>query len=78
MKQKISVINLQLATLPPCAREIYSTLKEGSMYPYEIKKKVDYSSRSIRSGLKILHTTNLVEKFKDFNDLRMYYYKINV
>lgn len=76
MNKKPTLAHLQLATLPPCAREIYSTLKEGSMNPIEIKKKVDYSSRSIRTGLKMLYTTNLIEKFHDFNDLRMFYYKI--
>ena len=78
MNLKLSLTDLQLATLPPCAREIYDTLKEGSMNPNEIKKRIEYSSRSIRTGLRMLHNTDLIEKFKDFNDLRMYYYKIKI
>ncbi|MHA1989824.1 MAG: hypothetical protein ACW981_03105 [Candidatus Hodarchaeales archaeon] len=70
-----TVTDLQLATLPPCAQQVYSILKDGTFKPTEIEKRMDYSSRSIRSALKMLHRVDLVEKLCDFKDLRIYYYR---
>ncbi|MHA1984681.1 MAG: hypothetical protein ACW967_10025 [Candidatus Hodarchaeales archaeon] len=70
-----TVTDLQLATLPPCAQQVYLILKDGIFKPTEIEKKMDYSSRSIRSALKMLHKVDLVEKLSNFKDLRIYYYK---
>ena len=74
MGQRIN-IDLQLGVLPPCTRKVYSILKEGSFKLNDIERKTSYTSRSIRSSLKLLVNMDLVDKSYDFNDLRSFYYK---
>ncbi|OLS21622.1 MAG: hypothetical protein HeimC3_34700 [Candidatus Heimdallarchaeota archaeon LC_3] len=70
-----TILDLQLATLAPCAQQVYLILKEGTHKPADLEKRMKYSSRSIRTALKTLHKIQLIEKICDFDDLRTYYYK---
>ena len=70
-----TILDLQLATLAPCAQQVYLILKEGILKPADLEKRMTYSSRSIRAALKVLHKVQLIDKICDFNDLRTYYYK---
>ena len=72
-------IELNLATLPPSAKEVYSILKniKKDLVIEQIEKHCSYSSRSIRSALKLLMDRGLIRRKVDFNDLRRHYYSIS-
>ncbi|OLS19791.1 MAG: hypothetical protein HeimC3_44120 [Candidatus Heimdallarchaeota archaeon LC_3] len=74
MEKQIN-IDLQLGVLPPCTQKVYSLLKERSFKINDLERKTTYTSRSIRSSLKILVNMDLIDKLYDFNDLRSFYYK---
>jgi DNA-binding MarR family transcriptional regulator len=69
--------DLRLAVLPPCAQKIYSLLKEEQLKPADIRKKTNYSVRTIGTAIKILISVNLIDKYCDLNDFRSFYYKAN-
>ncbi|MHA2104358.1 MAG: hypothetical protein ACW981_13105 [Candidatus Hodarchaeales archaeon] len=70
-------IDLRLAVLPPCAKEIFLILKKEQLKPADLQQRTNYSIRTVGTALKILTNVNLICKYRDLNDFRSYYYKVN-
>ena len=76
-KESIAPQNLDqvVDNLPKSARIVFRALMEkGPMKSRDLSDHTSLSSRTVRYGLEVLRTRDLVKRIPDFNDLRSHFY----